>query len=148
MSTPTGDILSPCTFIIGAFTALVAASIALYAVFWGWQGRTCTPMYCQHITGALTMRFPNCFSKNAQKAPTGPAITARLEDKFCGINDVYVSRLPHKIEDPSSWSIVLRVVHVSAVERTSGDDSLLPQIESAWKHVPNTPLSAHGSFHV
>ncbi|CAG8984011.1 hypothetical protein HYALB_00009021 [Hymenoscyphus albidus] len=47
-------------------------------------------------------------------APTlGPAIIAGYADKFCGINDIQVSRLPLKKNGTSSWSTIMSVIHLS-----------------------------------
>ena len=47
--------------------------------------------------------------------PLGPQITARLADKFCGINEVHLSRLPHGETGTACWSILLGTIHPQAL---------------------------------
>lgn len=70
---------------------------------------------------------------NNPTPPLGPAITARLADKFCGINDVQVSRLPLRERGTSSWSTIMSVIHMS----TPSESSSKPQ------SVPLEPLTFH-----
>jgi hypothetical protein len=45
----------------------------------------------------------------------GPHITARLADKFCGINEVHLSRVPHGEMGTTCWSVLLATIHPQAL---------------------------------
>ncbi|CAG8950070.1 hypothetical protein HYFRA_00008303 [Hymenoscyphus fraxineus] len=67
---------------------------------------------------AIVIYTKETFSRDP--APTlGPAIIAGYVDKFCGINDIQVSRLPLRKNGTSSWSTIMSVIHLSPPSKCS-----------------------------
>ncbi|KAF8852040.1 hypothetical protein BDZ45DRAFT_600573 [Acephala macrosclerotiorum] len=65
----------------------------------------------------------------------GPKITARLADKFCGINEVHLCRLPHGEMGSACWSILLATIQPKVVSTNSP-----PNAPVAWSQIPLNPL--------
>jgi hypothetical protein len=70
-------------------------------------------------------RFP--FWTLKKPHPIGPVITANLSKGFCGLNDVYLSRVPaHPQPGKAGWAVFLLVLHQEPLElareaRVNGD---------------------------
>lgn len=72
----------------------------------------------------------------------GPQINARLADKFCGLNDVHLSRVPHGDTGTACWAILLGLIHSQAVNTSVQEAN--PKLRD-WSHLPLSALVEHDS---
>lgn len=79
------------------------------------------------------------FWRRSSPVPLGPQITARLGDKFCGVNEVHLCRLPHGETGSACWSILLATIQPKAVSTKPSNASI------AWSQIPLSPLVKHES---
>jgi len=82
--------------------------------------------------------------------PLGPQVTARLADKFCGINDVHLSRVPHGETGTACWSILLGTIHPQALsidfsETMQGKAVTRTNVSNDWSQIPLVALVNHES---
>ena len=82
--------------------------------------------------------------------PLGPQVTARLADKFCGINEVHLSRVPYGETGTTCWSILLGIVHPQTLhidfsEMVPGKAVTKTNVSDDWSEIPLVALVNHES---
>ncbi|KAK8246217.1 hypothetical protein HDK90DRAFT_538304 [Phyllosticta capitalensis] len=111
----------------------------------------------QHLGIWFTRQPQFPFWKVAKPPPTGPEINAKLSDGFCGLNNVYLSRVP--VAQPAGdagWATFLAVIHQEPLGVNSPSNSnaelekgLLPRdierelTSRGWESLPTAPLVRH-----
>lgn len=78
-------------------------------------------------------------------SPHGPQITARLADKFCGVNEVHLSRVPRGETGTTGWSILLGTIHPQALpidlsETVQGKKVTRTNATNDWCQIPLAAL--------
>ena len=119
----------------------------------------------EHIGTWVSRQIPSPWYRMAKSSPVGPKITARLSDGFCGLNVVYVSRLPFEQTGKANWTTLLAVLHKRqffAARTTPLEPAVaekrervyvvdvegvwnLPIESPSWASLPTRPLVRHGS---
>lgn len=82
--------------------------------------------------------------------PLGPQVTAGLADKFCGINEVHLSRVPHGETGITCWSILLGTIHPQALsidfsETVQGKAVTRTNVSNDWSQIHLVALVNHES---
>lgn len=75
--------------------------------------------------------------------PLGPAISVRLAEEFCGINELRLSRQPHDGMGTNGWAILMSFIRPAPAPKTIRTLSPMSKEnpKAAWSHVPLAPLT-------
>ena len=105
------------SLVVAALSAVATATI-LQVISEGTQAPTSIPTReVKQQLGPWSSSPYGIFRFGSPKLPLGPVITARLADKFCGVNEVHLARLPHGETGTASWSVLLSTIHPSPLSK-------------------------------
>ncbi|MCJ1271208.1 hypothetical protein MMC22_011108 [Lobaria immixta] len=138
--------------IVAAISAVVTATAVLQLV--KEEPKSPTEIPTRDIKRLLGPWSPSPYSGilrfGIHELPSGPVITARLADKFCGINEVHLARLPHGEVGTTCWSILLSTIHPSPLSKDTpgvytNKETANQTAKTRWANISLAPLTIHDS---